>query len=68
MKNIIIGLVIGLLLNGFIVYAKEQIIINPTQQINNYFNTTKIITPEGTYRIFIFYNGFANGITAIKIK
>ena len=74
MKNIIIGLVIGLLLNGLIVSAKEQIVINPLKNIYQNrsrvirINTTKVQTPEGIYRIFL-YDGYnQGGITAVKIK
>lgn len=68
MKNIIIGLIIGLLLNGLVVLAQERIVINPMQSVNTYLDTTKITTPEGTYRLFVYYSGFVGGITAVKIK
>lgn len=74
MKNIILGLIIGLLLNGWTVFASEQIIINPLKNIYQdrnriiRINTTKVQTPEGIYRIFL-YDGYSQGgITAIKIK
>ncbi len=73
MKNIVIGLIIGLLLNGLIVFAKENIIINPATYVGNIgygcINTTKVTTSEGTYRIFVYFNrGYGAGITAVKIK
>lgn len=68
MKNLMIGLLLGFLLNGLIVYAKENIAMNPIQYLGNSIQTTKITTPEGSYRIFIVYTGRGAGITAIKIK
>lgn len=75
MKNIIIGLMIGLLLNGLIVFAKENVTAYSFQNIkfnksgyNPSVYTTKVVTPEGAYRIFISKQGYAGGITAIKIK
>ena len=74
MKNIIIGLVIGLVLNGIIVFAKENIVMNSIQKVGDlpysYYdiNTTKVTTPEGTYRIFTSQTSTGAGITAVKIK
>ena len=66
MKNIVIGLVMGLMLNGLFVWASEQIVINPLKNIYkdddriiNIF-TTKVQTPEGAYRIFL-YAGYKKG-------
>ena len=73
MKNIVIGLIVGLLLNGLIVFAKENIIINPETHVGNigygYVDTTKVTTSEGTYRLFVYStHGSGGGITAVKIK
>lgn len=68
MKNIIIGITIGLLFNGLIAFAKETIIVNPLNSVMNTINTTKVTTSEGTYRIFIYHNCHQGGITAIKVK
>ena len=73
MKNIVIGLIVGLLLNGLIVFAKENIIINPETHVGNigygYVDTTKVTTSEGTYRLFVYSTrGSGGGITAVKIK
>lgn len=74
MKNIIIGLVIGILLNGLIVFASEKIMLNSLQTIKlpgfvgNNIETCKITTPEGTYRLFIYMGGYRGGITAVRIK
>lgn len=73
MKNILIGLTIGLLLNGLIVFASEHIITNKPQCIakmsgTDYLYTTKVITPEGVYRIFIYQSYKRGGITAVRIK
>lgn len=77
MKNIIIGILIGILLNGLIVFAMEKVTINPLQdiisfieptQVHTKVKTTKVTTPEGTYRLFILCGGYHGGITAVRIK
>lgn len=74
MKNIIIGLVIGLMLNGLFAWASEQIVINPLKNIYTDNDriidilTTKVQTPEGVYRIFVYSGYKKGGLTAIKIK
>lgn len=73
MKNLIIGIITGLLLNGAIVFAQEKIVINPLQYVKStdqygYIYTTKVSTPEGMYRIFVFEGHKKGGITAVKIK
>ena len=71
MKKLIIGLVIGLTLGGLASYAQEKIIVNPFQGLGRCgwgeYYTTKVATPEGTYRIFSVINYSGAGITAIKI-
>lgn len=71
MRNLVIGLAIGLMFSTYCI-AKEHIVINPMQTIHtdrNFIYTTKVTTDEGTYRIFTFegQNG-SGGITAVKIK
>lgn len=77
MKNILIGLTIGLLLNGLIAFANEHIMVNKPQcllQLDGATNfdtliyTTKATTPEGQYRIFILQGYKRGGITAVRIK
>ncbi len=78
MKNIILGIIIGILLNGLIVFAAEKIIVNPLQDvisifklqpINTSIKTTKVTTPDGTYRLFVLLGPTGSGgITAVKIK
>lgn len=76
MKNILIGLTIGLLLNGLIAFASEHIMINKPSQIvsvgddivSDYIYTTKATTTEGQYRIFILQGYKRGGITAVRIK
>lgn len=68
MKKLILGIVIGILLNGLIAFASEKVIINPCTYINNGIATTKVTTTEGTYRLFIFEHGYRGGITAVRIK
>lgn len=76
MKNILIGLTIGLLLNGLIAFASEHIMVNKPSQIasiggdivNDYIYTTKATTAEGQYRIFILQGYKRGGITAVRIK
>ena len=76
MKNILIGLTIGLLLNGLIAFASEHIMINKPSQIvsvgddivNDYIYSTKATTTEGQYRIFILQGYKRGGITAVRIK
>lgn len=72
MKNIIIGLIIGIFLNGLVSFAKEKTIVNPFQNIatvqSSTIKTTKMVTPDGTYRLFVATSGYSYGITAIKIK
>ena len=68
MKKLILGIVIGILLNGLIAFASEKVIINPYTYIDNSIATTKVTTTEGTYRLFIFEHGYRGGITAVRIK
>ena len=68
MKKLILGIVIGILLNGLIAFASEKVIINPCTYIDNGIATTKVTTTEGTYRLFIFEYGYRGGITAVRIK
>lgn len=73
MRNIIIGLVIGILLNGLITYAKETIVTNPITGLGKVgyveLYTTKVTTSEGTYRLFITSSTTGgSGITTVKIK
>lgn len=71
MKNIIIGILIGLFLNGITCFA-ENIITNPFKKIGEttFTNcyTTKVNAPEGSYRIFMVDTVHGVGITAIKIN
>ncbi len=65
-KKLILGIVIGILLNGLIAFASEKVIINPCTYIDNDIVTIKVTTTEGTYRLFIYrYRG---DITAVRIK
>lgn len=64
-KKMILGIAIGILLNCLIVSAAEKIAVNPLQTVATItdwqtIQTTKITTPEGTYRIFLF-----NGIKKV---
>lgn len=73
MKNILIGLTIGLSLNGLIAFANEHIVANKPQCVvkmssTDYIYTTKATTPEGQYRIFILQGYKRGGITAVRIK
>lgn len=76
MKNLIVGVIIGVLLNGLVVFAAEKIVANPLIKVaspaarwgSSDVYTTRISTPEGTYRVFTTDNGTSVGITAIKIK
>ena len=73
MKNILIGLTIGLLLNGLIVFASERIIANKPQCVikmsgTDYLSTIKVTAPEGVYRVFILQGYQKAGITAVRIK
>lgn len=78
MKKIIIGLIIGILLNSLIVYASEKIVTSPLQNvlslfklqlINTSVKTTKVTTPDGTYRVFILLGPEGSGgISAVRIK
>ena len=68
MKNLILGIVIGILLNSLIAFASEKVIINPCTYIDNGIATTKVTTTEGTYRLFILDCGPKGGITAVRIK
>ena len=68
MRNIILGLVLGILLNGLIAFASEKVIINPCTYIDSGIATTKVTTTEGTYRLFIPERGYRGGITAVRIK
>lgn len=71
MKNIIIGIVIGLFLNGIVCFA-ENIIANPFKRIGGTnlieCHTTKVTTPEGIYRIFTSWTVHGVAMTVIKIK
>lgn len=72
MKNLILGIIIGLTCTACCI-AKDQSYINHMKVIltdKNYIYTTTVNTEEGTYRIFTVENknGNTNGITAIKIK
>ena len=60
----------GLAFNALVAFAEERCICNPmtyiwTKHYDGNIATTKITTPEGTYRVFT-YNG--RGITAIRIQ
>lgn len=75
MKNIIIGILIGILINGLFVFAAEKIVANPLQQISvpgasfgNNVSTCQVTVSEGTYRLFIYMAGNRGGITAVRIK
>lgn len=68
MKKLILGIVLGILLNGLIAFASEKVIINPCTYIDSGIVTTKVTTTEGTYRLFIFERGYRGGITAVRIK
>lgn len=73
MRNILIGLTIGLSLNGLIAFANEYIVVNKPQCIakmsgTDYLSTIKVTAPEGTYRIFIYTSYKRGGITAVRIK
>lgn len=76
MKNLIGGVIIGVLLNGLVVFAAEKIVANPLVKVASPatrfasfdVSTTKVSTPEGTYRVFTVDNGTGVGITAIKIN
>lgn len=73
MKKLILGIVIGILLNGLIAFASEKAIVNSLQIITktndgSIIQTTKITTPEGIYRIFIFQGYKRGGMTAVRIK
>ena len=77
MKQLIIGLCIGLAVGltctGCSI-AKAMITTEPQQVVmtdRNHVTTTKVVTEEGTYRIFMAENTNGNGgigISAIKIK
>ena len=71
MKNIILGILVGLIVSLPIsVYAKA--VMNPTERFSKVGNgdlyTTKVTTEEGTYRIFAYDNYYGSGLTAVKIK
>lgn len=72
MKNIIIGLLAGLIIGWPIsVYAKA--VMNPIKCVGRtieggHLYTTKISTNDGTYRLFIYEGYKAGGLTAVKIK
>ena len=76
MKQFIIGLTLGLLFTGLTAFAAEKIIINPANVIMSnaggvYFSrlyTTKVNTPEGTYRLFVLEADTGSSIEAIKIS
>lgn len=73
MRNLIFGIVIGTLLNCLVVSAAEKIMVNPLKYITStssgaIIQTTKITTPEGVYRIFLFDGFKQGGITAVRIK
>ncbi len=77
MKNLIIGLVLGLAIGltctGCSI-AKAMITAEPMQVVmteRNFVNTTKVTTEDGTYRIFTIENTDGKGgvgISAVKIK
>lgn len=72
-KKMILGIAIGILLNCLIVSAAEKIVVNPLQTVATpndlqTIQTTKITTPEGTYRIFLFDGYKKGGITAVRIN
>ena len=68
-----LGIVIGLTCTGCSI-AKAFITAEPLQVVmtdRNHVTTTKVVTEEGTYRIFMAENTNGNGgigISAIKIK
>ena len=71
MKNIILGLLVGLIISFPIsVYAKA--VMNPAEKFGKVGNgdlyTTKITTEEGLYRIFVYNNFYGSGVAAIRIK
>lgn len=76
MKNLIVGVIIGVLLNGLVVFAAEKIVVNPlvlvakssVKRVDTKVYTTKVNTPEGSYRIFTARGYRSLGITAIKIN
>lgn len=58
---------------SFICLAAEKIMVNPLKYITStssgaIIQTTKITTPEGVYRIFLFDGFRQGGITAVRIK
>ena len=71
MKNIILGLLVGLIL-GLPISAYAKIIMNPIERVGaisaGSLYTTKVTTEEGTYRIFVYNSGYGTGITTVKIK
>lgn len=78
MKNLIVGLVLGLLLNGLTTIAKEpeqikeKVIINPKTSINikgaREVYTTKITTVDGVYRVFVFDSVYGSAMTVIRLN
>ena len=73
MKKLMLGIVMGMLLNCLVVSAAEKIMVNPFKIITSTdcratIKTTKITTPEGVYRIFLFSGYEQGGITAVRIK
>lgn len=71
MKNIILGLLVGLII-GFPILAYAKTITNPIERIGSISTgtlyTTKVTIEEGTYRIFVYNSGYGAGITTVKIK
>lgn len=72
-KKMILGIAIGILLNCLIASAAEKIAVNSLQTVattNDWktIQTTKITTPEGTYRIFLYSGYKQGGITAVRIN
>lgn len=71
MKNIILGLLVGLII-GFPASVYAKTIMNPIERIGKISSgslyTTKVTTEEGTYRIFVYNSGYGAGITTVKIK
>lgn len=71
MKNIILGLLVGLII-GLPISAYAKTIVNPIERVGaistGSLYTTKVTTEEGTYRIFVYNSGYGTGITTVKIK
>lgn len=61
-------MLIGLSLSGLTATAKDKILMNPITKLDASIKTTKISTPEGTYRIFTYQRSYGCSIAVVKIK